>query len=325
MRTLPIQFIPSKIPKARSGEEKASTKLIFPSGVIKTFRVFDVGRLEHVINHVRLVEVIIKDMQIKEQILAAEAELKEKDQELALLVPRCERPRSHIPASHRRYTEESPKSTKNSRASNNVSSSGIQTLKSGMMELKGKIKDLNESVFDTFKQTLAAPLQAPFRDIVKAQCNSADDVDLKGKHVQGAPCGRVLKAFKLVTISWLQLYADKEDIYKVTLRLIQNHILMNTDKVPVEAGVQRFKDLNKLLMWCPPRKHLPNPPKALPEPRELAEFELCTAVLASRAKHVLAHYNGAHGTAFACKLDQLTLLLKRSVDATQVNHNLLNQ
>ena len=126
-------------------------------------------------------------------------------------------------------------------------------------------------------------------------------------------------------MAWLRLYAGEEDAYEVTLRFIQNHILMNTDKIPVEAGVQRFKDLNKLLEYCPSRKHLPDAPEALPEPRKLTEFELCTTVLASQHKHVLEQYNSAHGTTFTCELDQLLRLLKRSAEAVVTNRNLLNQ
>ena len=87
---------------------------------------------------------------------------------------------------------------------------------------------------------------------------------------------------------------------------------MNTDKIPVEASVKRFKDLIKLLEYCPSRKHLPDAPEALPEPQKLTELELCTAVLASQHKHVLAQYNSAHGTTFAFELDQLMRLLKKS-------------
>ena len=128
-----------------------------------------------------------------------------------------------------------------------------------------------------------------------------------------------------MAIAWLRLYAVKEDAYEVTLRLIQNHILMNTDKITVEAGVQCFKDLNKLLLYCPSRKHPPDAPETLSATRQLTEFELCMVVLASQLKHVLAQHNSAHGTTFACKLDALTRLLKRSAEAVQVNHSLLNQ
>ena len=87
MKTPPSQFIPSKLSRARTQEEKTTFKLTFSSGIANTFRVFYAGDLEHAINHVRLVEVIVKNMRIEEQILAAEAELKDKEQELVLLVP----------------------------------------------------------------------------------------------------------------------------------------------------------------------------------------------------------------------------------------------
>ena len=124
------------------------------------------------------------------------------------------------------------------------------------------------------KQTLAASLQASFRDIVEAQCDSDYYVDLQGKRIKGQPRGRILTSFKPVAIAWLHLYASEEDVYEVTLHFIQNHILMNTDKVPVEADVHCFKDVNKLLEWCLSRKHLPNAPEVLPAPRKLIDFEL---------------------------------------------------
>ena len=146
-KTAPIQFIPSKIPRARTQEEKTTLKLTFPSGITKIFRVFYAGDLEHAINHVCLVEVIFKDTRIEEQILAAEAELKEKHQELVLLVPSSRRSRSDTPARHHRFQaeESSPESTEN--VSENVSQGDIESLKIEILELKGNIKDLNEGVF----------------------------------------------------------------------------------------------------------------------------------------------------------------------------------
>ena len=100
---------------------------------------------------------------------------------------------------------------------------------------------------------------------------------------------------------------------------------MNTDKITIETGVQHFKNLSKLFLWFSSQKHLPNASEALPAPRKLTKFELCTAVLTSQLKHVLAQYNSAHGTTSACELDVLTCLLKGSAEAVQVNRILLNQ
>ena len=47
-----------------------------------------------------------------------------------------------------------------------------------------------------------------------------------------------------MAIAWLRLYAREEDVYKVTPQMMQNHVLMNTDKITVEASVHRFKELN---------------------------------------------------------------------------------
>ena len=91
-------------------------------------------------------------------------------------------------------------------------------------------------------------LQTQLRTIVAEQCDSVDYVDLYGKHITGVPRGCVLTVFCV--------YAGEKDAYKVTLRMIQNHVLINLDKITVEAGVHRFNELNKLLMWCWSRKHL---------------------------------------------------------------------
>ena len=136
--------------------------------------------------------------------------------------------------------------------------------------------------------------------------------------------GRVLFSLKAVVLAWLRLYAGEEDTYKVTLR-IQNHILLNADKIPVEAGLHRFKEINKLLPWCPSQNHLPNTPEALPASRELTKFELCTVVLASMTRHIHMQYNASHGTTFACHLESLYRLLKLAVKTAQINCNLLNQ
>ena len=321
----PIQFIPAKASKSRNPEDRTNIKIAFPSGITKSYRVFSAGNLEHAISHVRLVQTIIKDTRLPEDILAAEAELKEKVAALDLLVPRGERPQSNTPSSHLRFPEESPESTADSPVTETVSPSNIETLKSEILELEGNLKNLHESVFDTFEQSLAASLQAQFRLILKEQCDGADYVDLEGTRIRGIPRGRVFSALRPVAMAWLRLYAGEEDAYEVTLRMIQNHVLMNTEKISVEAGVYRFKELNQLLMWCPSRKHLENAPLALPAPRELTEFELCTAVLASQMKHVQTQYNASHGTTFACELEPLARLLKRSAEAVQSNRNMLNQ
>ena len=90
-------------------------------------------------------------------------------------------------------------------------------------------------MFDTFEQSLAASLQAPFRRIVEEQCDSADYIDLNGKRVTGAPRGRVLSAFEAVTKAWIRLYTGDEDAFELNFCWFQNHILLNTDKAPVEA------------------------------------------------------------------------------------------
>ena len=110
-------------------------------------------------------------------------------------------------------------------------------------------------MFDTFEQSLAASLQAPFRKIVAEQCDIADFVDLNGKHVTATPRGRVLSVFKAVAIAWLRLYAIEEDAYEVSLRWLQNHVLLNMDKVPVEVVTYWVKEINELLTWCPSCKN----------------------------------------------------------------------
>ena len=65
VKTLPIQSIPSKLPRAYTKEEKTTPKLTYSSDITKTFQVFYAGGLEHGINHVCLVEVILKDMRIQ--------------------------------------------------------------------------------------------------------------------------------------------------------------------------------------------------------------------------------------------------------------------
>ena len=62
---------------------------------------------------------------------------------------------------------------------------------------------------------------------------------------------------------------------------------LKTDRAPVGALIYQVKEVNKLLPWCPSRKHLPNAPDALPVPRKLTEFELCTMVLVSSMRPVL--------------------------------------
>ena len=78
VRTPPLQFIPSRPPKARTQEDKASVKLSFPNKIIKTYRVFFSGNLEQAIKHVCLNMSIAADLKISECISTAQAVIKEK-------------------------------------------------------------------------------------------------------------------------------------------------------------------------------------------------------------------------------------------------------
>ena len=53
-----------------------------------------------------------------------------------------------------------------------VSEADVEALKSAVLELKGQIKALNQSIFDTFEQSLAPALQVQFRTIVQEQFDS---------------------------------------------------------------------------------------------------------------------------------------------------------
>ena len=93
------------------------------------------------------------------------------------------------------------------------------------------------------------PQRLSRRCIVAEQCDSADYVDLNGKRVTGVPRDRIFSAFAAMAIAWLYLYVGEEDAYEVTLRWFQNHILLNTDKAPVEALLYRVKEINELQPW----------------------------------------------------------------------------
>ena len=163
------------------------------------------------------------ELKISEHISTAEAEIKKKRGQLSLLRSRLGRSCCPTPSTHRRFTTgESPESTENSRATDNVSPAQVDALKAEIMELEGNLTSLRQSVFDTFEQLLAVSLQAPFRKIVAEQCDSADYVDPNGKRVICRLRGRVLSAFQAVAIAWLRLHVGEEDAYEVTLRLLQN-------------------------------------------------------------------------------------------------------
>ena len=117
VRTPPLHFIPSRPPKARTQEDKASVKLSFSNKVIKTYRVFFSGNLEQAIKHVCLNKSIAADLKIAKRISTAKPEIKEKQEELDLLQARLARSRSSTPAVHRRFASgESLESTENFRA-----------------------------------------------------------------------------------------------------------------------------------------------------------------------------------------------------------------
>ena len=88
VKTLPIGFSPSRPPKTRSQEDRATFKISFPNKIVKTYRVFFSGTLEQAIKHVGLNESIVDDLNIFERISAAKVEIKGKQEELALLQSR---------------------------------------------------------------------------------------------------------------------------------------------------------------------------------------------------------------------------------------------
>ena len=88
VKTLPIGFSPSRPPKTRSQEDRATVKISFPNKVVKTYRVFFSDTLEQAIKHVYLNKSIVDDLKIAERISTAEAEIKEKQEQLNLLQSR---------------------------------------------------------------------------------------------------------------------------------------------------------------------------------------------------------------------------------------------
>ena len=96
----PLQSIPSRPSKAHTQDDKASVKISFPNKVTKTYRVFYSGNLEQAIKHVTLNKSIAADLKIAERISTAQAEIKEKEQELELLQFRLGRSRSSTPSIH---------------------------------------------------------------------------------------------------------------------------------------------------------------------------------------------------------------------------------
>ena len=323
----PIQFCPSPLPKARNDADKTTIKISFPSNVSKTFKVFFGGNLEQAINHSELVLSILEDKHTKQKILRAELALTQKEESLRRIRECLARAPAATPASHVRFTNEvSPEEpTRNaSRVSlpERATEADVEALESAVLELKGEIDARNQSIFDTFEQSLAPPLQVQFRIIVAEQCDSDDYVTLQGTRATEAR-GRFFDSFKPVAIAWLRQFGP-EDAAEITLRLMQNHVLMNTDCISVEAGVHRMRQLNRLLPWCPSLKHTENAPAAVPEPKELSEFEMCTVILASTMSHVRIVFNAIQGRKFTTSLDELTILLKRADAQVRSNRQLLN-
>ena len=171
------------------------------------------------------------ELKISEHISTAEAEIKKKRGQLSLLRSRLGRSCCPTPSTHRRFTTgESPESTENSRATDNVSPAQVDALKAEIMELEGNLTSLRQSVFDTFEQLLAVSLQAPFRKIVAEQCDSADYVD------------RYLRApwSRLVRVSsgghCLAPFArGRGGRVRGHPPLAPEPIILNMDKAPVEA------------------------------------------------------------------------------------------
>lgn len=164
----PIQFVPSSIPKARNATKKVHIKITFPSKVTKAFQVFFAGDLEQAINHVQVVKSILEDKQVEKEIKFTRASLHQKKESLRRLEDfRSRADMGVTPSTHTRFhegvPEESPAGSGRNRAGSGteerVSSANLEALRTAVLELKGKLSALHQSAFDTFEQTLAAPLQ----------------------------------------------------------------------------------------------------------------------------------------------------------------------
>ena len=118
--------------------------LSFPNKVLKTYRVSFSGNLEQAIKHATLNKSITAYLNISQRISTAEAEIKEEQEELDLLQARLGRSRSSTLSVHRRFaSKESPESTENSRATENVSPAQVNAPKTEIFKLKGNLAPLN--------------------------------------------------------------------------------------------------------------------------------------------------------------------------------------
>ena len=125
-------------------QEKQSSctfKISFPDKIVKIYRVFFSGTLKQSIKHVGLNKSIVDDLMIAERISTAETKIKEKQEELELFQSRLGCSRSSTPSTHRHFANgESPESTENFHATENVSPAQVGALKTEIFELEGDLK-----------------------------------------------------------------------------------------------------------------------------------------------------------------------------------------
>ena len=127
---------------------------------------------------------IIEDKQTNQKILAAGISLTQKQESLRRLRLLLARAPVVTPASRVCFTEGDPKySPRNASRvlspDKRVTEADVEALESAVLKLKGQIKSLNQSIFDTFEQSLAPSLQVQYRTIVQEQCDSDSYVTLE--------------------------------------------------------------------------------------------------------------------------------------------------
>ena len=271
----PIRFVPEKPDESEKGKDNTVT-IRMDDHVKKNFNVFESGNTERVIGLIQDHESIVADRKLKEEYEAASALWNVAKTELGVCTDAGEK----------------------------------LAIEKRIKEYKKTCNDAPQTAFDLFEKLLH-PCNVPlWRAIVKAECDTKEYVDLKGKrNTNGKSRGRVFEAlaacyFAVILPVCSQDAAEKHKRYwSWTVKM--------PDCITVEEFIDRVIQANDALPYLPCLKQREKSPKDwIQSNLKFSMMELCQIVLNALPPPLQLAYWARQGEHFPTDLGEMKASLK---------------
>jgi hypothetical protein len=294
---VPIRFVPEAVHVPDEKSSRSSTvKFKISATVEKTFKVLIEGGTEAFINHIKVHKTIMADCKVKEQAVAARAQLAANRVEIAALT-----------------TDDA-----------SANQEEINNLVEANRELAESVRTLIKDAFDYFEKILSPVLAVKWQLIVEEEVNRADYVSLTGTK-PGMVRGRDFPALPPCYFRFVKLVAPQDAAERLK-RYMNTNMILNTEKgITIEMGVGRVIELNDALPYLPCLKHKEGAPAEMAAMNvKYTEVELCTIVLHAVNLRTSTAYYASVQNEFPTDLTRLTQQLTRVCDQNKEHKRLLN-